>query len=134
MKLIIQVPCLNEAETLATTQADLPPEVPGFDTVEWMVIDDGSTDATWQVALDNRADHVVRHTSNQGLARACMSGLNACLQRGADVIINTDADECSGAFATAPTPRPGWPVSPCPARPRDSACESLCCCSRWVVR
>ena len=92
MKLIIQIPCFNEADTLAATLADLPRQVPGFDTVEWLVIDDGSTDATRRVALDNGADHVVRHTSNQGLARAFMSGLNACLQRGADVIVNTDAD------------------------------------------
>ena len=92
MKLIVQVPCYNEAETLAATLADLPREVAGFDTVEWLVVDDGSTDATRQVALDGGADHVVRHTSNQGLARAFMSGLNACLQRGADVIVNTDAD------------------------------------------
>ena len=92
MKLIIQIPCYNEAETLAATLADLPREAPGFDTVEWLVIDDGSTDATRQVALDNGADHVVRHTSNQGLARAFMTGLNACLRRGADVIVNTDAD------------------------------------------
>ena len=87
MKLIIQIPCFNEADTLAATLADLPRQVPGFDTVEWLVIDDGSTDATRRVALDNGADHVVRHTSNQGLARAFMSGLNACLQRGADVIV-----------------------------------------------
>ena len=92
MKLIIQIPCYNEAETLAATLADLPREAPGFDTVEWLVIDDGSTDATRQVALDNGADHVVRHTSNQGLARAFMTGLNTCLRRGADVIVNTDAD------------------------------------------
>ena len=92
MKLIIQIPCFNEAETLAATLADLPREAPGFDTVEWLVIDDGSTDATRQVALDNGADHVVRHTSNQGLARAFMTGLNTCLRRGADVIVNTDAD------------------------------------------
>lgn len=92
MKLIIQIPCYNEAETLAATLADLPREAPGFDTVEWLVVDDGSTDGTRQVALDNGADHVVRHTSNQGLARAFMTGLNACLQRGADVIVNTDAD------------------------------------------
>ena len=92
MKLIIQVPCYNEAETLAATLADLPREVPGFDTVEWLVVDDGSTDRTREVALGNGVDHVVRHTSNQGLARAFMTGLNACLQRGADVIVNTDAD------------------------------------------
>ncbi|MCE2542725.1 MAG: glycosyltransferase family 2 protein [Acidobacteria bacterium] len=92
MKLIIQIPCFNEAETLAATLADLPREAPGFDTVEWLVIDDGSTDATRQVAFDHGADHVVRHTSNQGLARAFMTGLNTCLRRGADVIVNTDAD------------------------------------------
>ena len=92
MKLIIQIPCFNEAETLAVTLADLPRQVPGFDAVEWLVVDDGSTDGTRQVALETGADHVVRHTSNQGLARAFMTGLNACLQRGADVIVNTDAD------------------------------------------
>ena len=92
MKLIIQVPCYNEAETLGAALADLPREVPGFDTVEWLVVDDGSTDGTRQVALDHGVDHVVRHTTNQGLARAFMTGLNACLQHGADVIVNTDAD------------------------------------------
>ena len=92
MKLIIQVPCYNEAQTLAATLAGLPRDVPGFDTVEWLVVDDGSADATRQVARDNGVDHVLRHTSNQGLARAFMTGLNACLQRGADVIVNTDAD------------------------------------------
>lgn len=92
MKLIVQIPCYNEAETLGATLADLPREVPGFDTVEWLVVDDGSTDGTRRVALEKGADHVVRHTSNQGLARAFMTGLNACLQRGADVIVNTDAD------------------------------------------
>ena len=92
MKLVIQIPCFNVAETLAATLANLPRQVPGFDTVEWLVVDDGSTDTTRQVALDNGVDHVIRHTSNQGLARAFMTGLNACLQRGADVIVNTDAD------------------------------------------
>ncbi len=92
MKLIIQVPCYNEAETLGATLAELPREVPGFDAVEWLVVDDGSSDGTRQVALDNGVDHVVRHTTNQGLARAFMTGLNACLRHGADVIVNTDAD------------------------------------------
>ena len=92
MKLIIQIPCFNEAGTLPTTLADLPREVPGFDEVEWLVVDDGSTDDTRRVARDHGADHVVGHTSNQGLARAFMTGLDACLQRGADVIVNTDAD------------------------------------------
>ncbi|MGV3489925.1 MAG: glycosyltransferase family 2 protein [Devosia sp.] len=92
MKLIIQIPCFNEAGTLAVTLAALPRTVPGFDTVEWLVIDDGSTDGTDAVATAHGVDHVVRHHRNQGLARAFMTGLEACLQRGADVIVNTDAD------------------------------------------
>ena len=92
MKLIIQIPCFNEAATLPATLADLPRSVPGFDEVEWLVIDDGSADETRRVARDHGVDHVVGHTSNQGLARAFMTGLDACLQRGADVIVNTDAD------------------------------------------
>jgi len=92
LKLIIQIPCLNEAETLAITLADLPREVPGFDTVEWLIIDDGSRDETVEVAKANGVDHVVTHARNQGLARAFMTGLDACLRLGADVIVNTDAD------------------------------------------
>ncbi|MDD2466578.1 MAG: glycosyltransferase family 2 protein [Desulfobulbus sp.] len=92
MKLIIQIPCLNEAATLAIALQSLPRNVPGFATVEWLVIDDGSTDDTVRVARENGADHVVRHTRNQGLARGFMTGLDACLNRGADVIVNTDAD------------------------------------------
>jgi glycosyltransferase involved in cell wall biosynthesis len=91
-KLIIQIPCFNEAETLAVTLRDLPRAVPGFDAVEWLVIDDGSTDATYAVARANGVDHVVRHSGNRGLARAFMTGIEACLARGADVIVNTDAD------------------------------------------
>lgn len=93
MKLIIQVPCLNESATLGIALAKLPRLVEGFDSVEWLVIDDGSTDDTAQVALDHGVDHVVRHTHNMGLARAFMSGLDACLSLGADVIVNTDADD-----------------------------------------
>ena len=92
MKLIIQIPCLNESETLAITLADLPHEVEGFDTVEWLIIDDGSTDNTAQVARANGVHHVVRHPVNRGLAVGFMSGLDACLRLGADVIVNTDAD------------------------------------------
>ncbi|MGE8317169.1 MAG: glycosyltransferase family 2 protein [Comamonas sp.] len=92
MKLIIQIPCLNEAGTLAIALQDLPRQVPGFDTVEWLIIDDGSTDDTVRVALENGVDHVVRHTRNQGLARGFMTGVDACLRLGADVIVNTDAD------------------------------------------
>ena len=92
MKLIIQIPCYNEAGTLAIALATLPREVPGFDSVEWLIIDDGSKDDTVRIARENGVDHVVRHTRNQGLARAFMSGLDACLSLGADLIVNTDAD------------------------------------------
>jgi len=92
MKLIIQIPCFNEAETLAITLAALPRQVTGFDTVEWLIIDDGSQDSTVQIARKNGVDHVVRHTRNRGLARGFMTGLDACLRLGADVIVNTDAD------------------------------------------
>jgi glycosyltransferase involved in cell wall biosynthesis len=92
LKLIIQIPCYNEAGTLVIALAALPRQVPGFDSVEWLIIDDGSQDETVRVALENGVDHVVRHTRNQGLARGFMSGLDACLRLGADVIVNTDAD------------------------------------------
>ena len=92
MKLIIQIPCYNEAETLGITLSALPREVAGFDSVEWLIIDDGSTDATVDVALAHGVDHIVRHPRNQGLARGFMNGLQACLAHGADVIVNTDAD------------------------------------------
>lgn len=92
MKLIIQIPCLNEAETLAIALAELPREVEGFETVEWLIIDDGSSDVTADIARQNGAHHVVRHPVNRGLAEAFMTGINACLRLGADVIVNTDAD------------------------------------------
>ncbi|HEY9096718.1 MAG TPA: glycosyltransferase family 2 protein [Hydrogenophaga sp.] len=92
MKLIIQIPCFNEANTLGIALSALPREVPGFDCVEWLIIDDGSTDDTVKVALEHGVDHVVKHTRNQGLARGFMNGLQACLEHGADVIVNTDAD------------------------------------------
>ncbi|MHA1567621.1 MAG: glycosyltransferase family 2 protein [Alphaproteobacteria bacterium] len=92
MKLMIQIPCYNEEGTLPIALAALPRQVPGFDVVEWLVVDDGSTDATAEVAKAHGVDHVVRHTRNQGLARGFMTGLDACLRLGADVIVNTDAD------------------------------------------
>ncbi len=92
MKLIIQIPCLNEAETLPATLADISRHIPGFDAVEFMIIDDGSTDDTAAVARSLGVDHVVRMNGNQGLARAFMAGLVAAIERGADVIVNTDAD------------------------------------------
>jgi glycosyltransferase involved in cell wall biosynthesis len=92
MKLIIQIPCLNEEESLPQTLADLPRHVPGFAEVEWLVIDDGSTDRTVEVAREAGVDHVVRLTNNKGLAAAFQAGLDAALKLGADVIVNSDAD------------------------------------------
>jgi glycosyltransferase involved in cell wall biosynthesis len=92
MKLIIQIPCLNEEATLPATLADLPRTVDGFDAVEWLVIDDGSTDRTVDVARANGVDHIVRLTNNKGLAAGFQAGLDAALKLGADVIVNTDAD------------------------------------------
>jgi glycosyltransferase involved in cell wall biosynthesis len=92
VKLIIQIPCLNEEEQLPTTLADLPRVVPGFEDVEWLVIDDGSTDRTVEVARAHGADHIVKLTNNKGLASAFQAGLDAALKLGADVIVNTDAD------------------------------------------
>lgn len=92
MKLIIQIPCYNEAETLGITLRELPRKVAGFDSVEWLIIDDGCTDSTVEVARAHGVDHVFCLTRNQGLARGFMAGLEACLKLGADVIVNTDAD------------------------------------------
>jgi glycosyltransferase involved in cell wall biosynthesis len=92
MKIIIQIPCFDEESHLPATLAELPREVPGVDAVEWLVIDDGSTDRTVEVARENGVDHVVRLTNNKGLAAAFQAGLDACLKLGADVIVNTDAD------------------------------------------
>jgi len=91
-KLIIQIPCYNEAETLPVTLAGLPREVEGIDRVEWLVIDDGSVDDTARVAKEHGVEHIITHLKNQGLARAFMTGLDACLRLGADVIVNLDAD------------------------------------------
>ncbi len=91
-KLIIQIPCFNEEKTIAITLAELPRKVKGFDEVEWLIIDDGCTDDTVRVARENGVDHVVSFTKNHGLAKGFMAGLDACLQLGADVIVNTDAD------------------------------------------
>ncbi len=92
MKLIIQIPCYNEEETIGVTLRDLPREVEGFDCVEWLVIDDGSTDKTVEMAKKWGADHVVSLSKNKGLAEGFMVGLETCLELGADVIVNTDAD------------------------------------------
>ena len=92
MKLIIQIPCYNEAETLAIALGALPREVEGFDKVEWLIINDGSEDDTVKVARECGVDHIVNFKHNQGLAKGFMAGIKECLKQGADVIVNTDAD------------------------------------------
>jgi glycosyltransferase involved in cell wall biosynthesis len=99
MKLIIQIPCLNEEDQLPATLADLPRHVPGIDRVEWLVVDDGSTDRTIEVARAHGVDHIVKLTNNKGLASAFQAGLDASLKLGADVIVNTDADNQYSADA-----------------------------------
>lgn len=91
-KLIIQIPCYNEESTLGITLSALPREVPGVDVVEWLIIDDGSTDHTVEVAQKHGVDHIIQLTKNQGLAKGFMEGLRASLKAGADIIVNTDAD------------------------------------------
>lgn len=91
-KLIIQIPCYNEEQSLPVALRDLPREVPGFDVVEWLVIDDGSTDGTVRVAREHGVDHILRLNVHRGLARAFTAGLDYCIKAGADVIVNTDAD------------------------------------------
>jgi glycosyltransferase involved in cell wall biosynthesis len=92
MKLIIQIPCYNEEKTLPVTLKDLPRKLKGFDRVEWLIINDGSIDNTVQTAKKHGVDHVVNMKRNRGLAEVFMAGLDACLFLGADVIVNTDAD------------------------------------------
>ncbi|MDZ7271131.1 MAG: glycosyltransferase family 2 protein, partial [candidate division KSB1 bacterium] len=92
MKLIIQIPCYNEEHTLPITLQALPKQVAGVDEVEVLVIDDGSTDRTVEVARAHGVNHIVRLTKNKGLAEGFMVGLDACLKLGADIIVNTDAD------------------------------------------
>ena len=92
MKLIVQIPCYNEEHTLPQTVADIPRQIPGIDEVEILIIDDGSTDRTVEVAQEVGVDHIVRNKRNIGLARSFRRGLEACLDAGADIIVNTDGD------------------------------------------
>jgi glycosyltransferase involved in cell wall biosynthesis len=92
LNLIIQIPCFNEEQTLPVTLADLPRHIDGVDKIEYLIIDDGSTDKTVPVARDNGAHHIVSFRNNKGLAKGYMAGLDACLRLGADIIVNTDAD------------------------------------------
>ncbi|HAP19655.1 MAG TPA: glycosyl transferase [Lachnospiraceae bacterium] len=93
MKLIIQIPCYNEAETLEIALNDLPKRIDGIDEIEYLIIDDGCRDNTVEVARNWGVHHVVSFTKNKGLARGFMAGLDACLRNGADIIVNTDADD-----------------------------------------
>jgi glycosyltransferase involved in cell wall biosynthesis len=92
VKLIVQIPCLNEEATLAQTIADIPRAIEGIETVELLVVDDGSTDRTVEIARENGVEHIVSLTNNKGLAAGFQAGLDACLKLGADLIVNTDAD------------------------------------------
>jgi glycosyltransferase involved in cell wall biosynthesis len=92
MKLIVQIPALNEGETLAAVIAAIPRSIPGISRVEVLIVDDGSTDDTVAVALRAGADHIVRHTANKGLATAYQTGIDTALRLGAEIIVNTDAD------------------------------------------
>jgi glycosyltransferase involved in cell wall biosynthesis len=113
VKLVVQIPCLNEADQLPSLLAEMPRQVSGFDAVEWLVIDDGSTDETVAVARRHGVDHIVRLPTHKGLAVAFQAGLDAALKLGADVIVNIDAD---GQYA--PTDIPSL-VKPILARDAD---------------
>jgi glycosyltransferase involved in cell wall biosynthesis len=102
LKLIVQIPCYNEEHTLPETVADIPRTIPGIDTVEILIVDDGSTDRTIEVARTIGVDHIVRNKRNQGLARTFRNGLEACLRLGADIVVNTDGDN---QYAGADIPR-----------------------------
>lgn len=92
MKLIIQIPCYNEANTLEVALNDLPKEIPGIDVIEYLIINDGSSDNTVEVARNWGVNYIVDFKINKGLAKGFMAGLDACLRNGADIIVNTDAD------------------------------------------
>src|SRR4030042_1352888 len=92
MKLIFQIPCLNEEETLPLTVRDIPRTIEGIDKVEILVIDDGSTDRTSEVARELGINHIIKFNNTRGLANAFVAGLDASLKLGADIIVNTDAD------------------------------------------
>lgn len=92
MKLIIQIPCYNEEKTLAQTYADLPKQIDGLDSIEYLIINDGSSDRTVEVARELGFHHIVNFRNNKGLAKGFAAGIDACLYLGADIIVNTDAD------------------------------------------
>jgi len=92
MKLIVQIPCYNEELTLPQTVRDIPRQIPGVDKVEILIVDDGSSDRTVEIARELGVDHIICNKRNQGLARTFRTGLDACLHLGADIIVNTDGD------------------------------------------
>src|SRR5438477_2074522 len=92
VKRIVQIPCYDEARTLPSVIASIPRRIPGVDRVEVLVVDDGSSDGTPELARALGVDHVVRHVGNKGLAQAFRTGIDACLRLGADLIVNTDGD------------------------------------------
>ncbi len=107
MKLIIQIPCLNEEESLPNTLSAIPKQIPGVDVIEILIVDDGSADRTSEVARRHGVHHIVRFTKRKGLARAFYAGLDAALKAGADIIVNTDAD---GQYKGADIPRLIQPI------------------------
>jgi len=107
VKLIVQIPCLNEELTLPATLAEIPREIPGVDQIEIMIVDDGSSDRTVEIARAHGVDYICRHRSNQGLGRAFRTGLNNALKYGADIIVNTDGD---GQYAGGDIPRLIQPI------------------------
>ena len=92
MKLIIQIPCYNEEKTLPVTLSSLPRKINGIDKIEYLIIDDGSKDGTINIAEKSGTHHIIKHSKNLGLAKAFITGINECLKLGADIIVNTDAD------------------------------------------
>ena len=114
MKLIIQIPCYNEAETLEIALNDLPKKLDGVDEIEYLIINDGSRDNTVEVAEKWGVHHVVNFKQNKGLAKGFMAGIDGCLRNGADIIVNTDADNQYCAADIAALIRPsGHPGGPC---------------------
>ena len=106
-KLFVQIPCFNEEHTLPQTIADIPRNIEGISEVEILIIDDGSSDRTVEIAKSLNVNHIVQHTKNQGLARAFCTGLDACLKLGADIIVNTDGDN---QYAGADIPKLLQPI------------------------
>ena len=121
MKLVVQVPCLNEEATLPLVLGSIPSRIEGIDEIDVVVIDDGSTDRTAEVARAHGVTHVIRHRRNEGLARSFTDGVNHALALGADIVVNTDGDN------QYPQQRIGtWSSRSCAARPTSSSPTGRC--------